>query len=476
MQFVEVVSESELSEGTMQAVHVEGKRALIALVEGKPYALGAVCTHERANLDEGTLMGHEIYCPLHFSCFDLRTGEALAPPADQPTPLYAVKIENGKVLVSTTPVDPATLEALRESVDPAALEALREPEPVETPPTAATTDRTDSEPARATAETLPTSTATEAGEAAAVDPATERERTTADAQPVPAVATPSPGSPQARMIRRIEEMSWLEGASRSLGSALRPVRESRAGGRLFDLLHGRIVGHALHPALSDLPIGLWSGAVILDLFGEHTSAGILAAAGIVGGLGAAATGVADWTVSDGADRRVGLLHGILQTVALVIVGGSVVLRFTDATTPAQILMIGGLGVSVGSAYLGGHLVLGRGVMVDRTAWQVGPRQWTRALPVADLAEGDAKPAEVDGRQVLVSFTDGSISVIENACTHAGGPLSMGRIENGVVRCPWHGSCFRLSDGAVVRGPAAHPQPMLEARVRDGMIEVRGRRR
>jgi nitrite reductase/ring-hydroxylating ferredoxin subunit len=46
----------------------------------------------------------------------------------------------------------------------------------------------------------------------------------------------------------------------------------------------------------------------------------------------------------------------------------------------------------------------------------------------------------------------------------------------VVTCPWHGSCFRLRDGAVVKGPAQHPQPVLETRVRDGAIEVRRPRR
>jgi nitrite reductase/ring-hydroxylating ferredoxin subunit len=53
---------------------------------------------------------------------------------------------------------------------------------------------------------------------------------------------------------------------------------------------------------------------------------------------------------------------------------------------------------------------------------------------------------------------------------------MGKVADGVVTCPWHGSCFRLRDGAVVRGPAQNPQPMLEARVRDGSVEVRAHRR
>ena len=95
MEFVEVAQADDLADGDMRAVQVNGKRVLLASVEGETYAIGAVCTHERANLDEGALDGHEIYCPRHFSCFDIRTGEALEPPADRPTPVYAVKISDG---------------------------------------------------------------------------------------------------------------------------------------------------------------------------------------------------------------------------------------------------------------------------------------------------------------------------------------------------------------------------------------------
>jgi nitrite reductase/ring-hydroxylating ferredoxin subunit len=480
LQFVEVGSEGDLEEGAMKAVQVEGKRVLLTMVEGKAYAIGAICTHERANLDEGTLMGHEVYCPLHFSCFDVRTGEALAPPADRSTSVYAVKVEDGKVLVSAAPVDPEMLDDYDDEDGDGAEEAVAaaEPAPAEPAP----------EPAPA--------------EPAAETPAAERDAVhEPDApapEPAPAAAeapTPPPSSPplapaapvafavptdstsvHTKLFARIEAMEWLESGSEWLGTALRPVREGRVGARVFDLLHGRIMGHALHPALSDLPIGLGAGAILLDLAGEHDAAGIMGAGIVVSSVAAAATGVADWSVSDGRDRRVGLLHGILQTVGLGMQVGSLAFRWNGATLPAELLLVGGFGLAAGSAYLGGHLVLGRGVMVDHTAWITGPRRWTRALALDDLADGEAKAADVDGRTVLISRMDGSISAIENACSHAGGPLSMGKIENGIVTCPWHFSCFRLSDGAVVRGPAAHPQPMLEARVRRGFVEVRGRRR
>jgi nitrite reductase/ring-hydroxylating ferredoxin subunit len=76
--------------------------------------------------------------------------------------------------------------------------------------------------------------------------------------------------------------------------------------------------------------------------------------------------------------------------------------------------------------------------------------------------------------VLLHRQGMAVSAMENACPHAGGPLDEGTVSDGVVTCPWHGSRFRLSDGACVRGPSTFPQLRLEARVENGMVEVRGR--
>jgi len=384
-------------------------------------------------------MGHEVYCPLHFSCFDVRTGEALAPPAEQRAAIYAVKVADGKLLVSATPVDAIELSA----------------------PDAG-------EPG-------------DGGELATAAPEDANERHDLAEEPEPSsgalvpCARPTATSAHARLIGAIEAQAWLESLAQAFASALRPVRESAVGGRLFDLLHGRVSGHALHPALSDLPIGLWIGALVLVVARVHDGAVILAVAGVVAGIATATTGVADWTVSDGRDRRLGLFHGITQTIALILVAGSVALSLADLDTGFIVALAMGTGLSAASAYLGGHLVLGRGVMVDRTAWTIGPRQWTRAIEFDRVPEGGGVAADLGSRQILVCRIDGVISAMENACTHAGGPLSMGPVTNGVIQCPWHGSCFRLRDGAVVKGPAQHPQPMLETRVNGPWVEVRGPR-
>ena len=76
---------------------------IVSMVNGKVYALDAVCSHEGGPLEEGTLEGYEIECPWHGSKFDVRTGEVTNPPAEIPQLSYEVKVENDKILVKEKP-------------------------------------------------------------------------------------------------------------------------------------------------------------------------------------------------------------------------------------------------------------------------------------------------------------------------------------------------------------------------------------
>jgi nitrite reductase/ring-hydroxylating ferredoxin subunit len=78
-----------------------------------------------------------------------------------------------------------------------------------------------------------------------------------------------------------------------------------------------------------------------------------------------------------------------------------------------------------------------------------------------------------GDTEVLLYRDGTgLHALWASCTHQGGPLGEGEFADGCVRCPWHGSTFRLADGKVVRGPAASSQPVFETRVMDGKVEVR----
>jgi nitrite reductase/ring-hydroxylating ferredoxin subunit/uncharacterized membrane protein len=279
----------------------------------------------------------------------------------------------------------------------------------------------------------------------------------------------------------LDQLGWLRTLSDWLTAVLGPVREQHQDNLALELLHGgRWVGHPLHPALSDLPIGLWTGVMVLDATDRDPAprrgidaAGMLSAAGILAAGATALTGLSDWTVSDDQDRRVGLFHGLLNTVALGLQGASLGTRMAGHRSTARALGAASLTVTAAAGYLGGHLVFTKGVMVNRVAWTVGPRRWTRALQEADLPDDVPAAVEAEGRQIMLYRHRGRLYAIDNICSHAGGLLSRGPVADLIVTCPLHGSRFALADGCVRRGPASQPQPVLPTRIRNGWIEVRG---
>ena len=279
----------------------------------------------------------------------------------------------------------------------------------------------------------------------------------------------------------LDQLGWLRTLSDWLTAELGPFRERHQDNLALELLHGgRWVGHPLHPALSDLPIGLWAGVVVLDATDRDPAprrgidaASMLSAAGILAAGAAALTGLNDWTVSNDQDRRVGLFHGLLNTAALGLQGASLGTRMTGHRGTARALGAASFTVTAAAGYLGGHLVFTKGVMVNRVAWAIGPRRWTRALQETDLPDDLPTAVEAEGRQIMLYRHCGSLYAIDNICSHAGGLLSRGTVAGLTVTCPLHGSRFALTDGSVGRGPASQPQPVLRTRIRNGFIEVRG---
>jgi nitrite reductase/ring-hydroxylating ferredoxin subunit/uncharacterized membrane protein len=279
----------------------------------------------------------------------------------------------------------------------------------------------------------------------------------------------------------VDRLGWLRTTSDWLIGVLEPVRERYQDNLALELLHGgRWAGHPLHPALSDLPIGMWAGVLVLDATDRDPAprrgidaAGMLSAAGILAAGATALTGLTDWTVSDEQDRRVGLFHGLLNTAALGLQGASLGTRMAGHRGTARALGAASFGVTAAAGYLGGHLVFSRGVMVSRVAWAVGPRRWARALQEADLPDDSPTAVQAEGRQILLYRHRGRLYAIDNVCSHAGGLLSRGPVDDLTVTCPLHGSRFELASGCVTRGPASQPQPVLPTRIRNGWIEVRG---
>ncbi|MGP4026277.1 Rieske 2Fe-2S domain-containing protein [Actinomadura sp. 3N407] len=275
-----------------------------------------------------------------------------------------------------------------------------------------------------------------------------------------------------RAVRRVEKAETLDRIAKPVSSMVKRVVRPR---RVRNLFSGTNLGHPLHPMLTDVPIGAWTMAGLLDAVGGREgepAADLLVTTGVVAAVPTAVTGMNDWSDTLGSERRVGLVHATANTAALTLYAASLAARSRGDRRKGKALGFAGLGVMVVSAYLGGHLTFVKGVNVNRTAWQRGPDEWTPVLAAAELAEGEHRTADADGVRVLLHRTDGKVHALAATCSHMGGPLGGGTFDDGCVTCPWHGSTFRFADGGIVRGPASTPQPCYETRIQGGRIEVR----
>jgi nitrite reductase/ring-hydroxylating ferredoxin subunit/uncharacterized membrane protein len=278
----------------------------------------------------------------------------------------------------------------------------------------------------------------------------------------------------ARLLARIvaAQDAWAKPLGdfnhRCLSALFRPIRPIK------DLLNGTWLGHPLHSAATDVPIGSLIVSVALDLLGQPVGADIALLTTVLFMLAAAVSGAADYVDTDGLARVRATLHSSLMVIALVVVTISLVMRAgspADRTIPI-VLSIVGLAIVTAGAYVGGDVVYLLGNMVSRHAFRGPGTKWI-ALDVGgltDLAElPEATPTKARaGINDLVLVRQGpTVHALHAVCAHAGGPLPEGKVIDGCIECPWHGSRFRLTDGQVKRGPAVYDQPAYEVRAAEG---------
>ena len=291
-----------------------------------------------------------------------------------------------------------------------------------------------------------------------------------------------PETPLERVIRR---QSWLEGLSgvtqkvvsavyHALGPLERPLR---------NLMHGTwILRHPLHPALTDVPVGAWTVGVVADYSAHFTArvpevvGDIALIVGLVVALLTLLTGYTDFLDTFGLERRFGCAHGLIMTFVVAIDAVSVLLRWfgSDALHPLAVgLSTAGWALVLLGAWIGGHVVFGIAYPINRTALiESGPEEWTSVGRAAEVREGAMTTADAAGMRVLLTRFGGAVCALSDVCSHVGGPLHEGTLEDGVVICPWHASRFRLRDGHVVGGPATMDLPELMVRETNGTVEVR----
>jgi nitrite reductase/ring-hydroxylating ferredoxin subunit len=175
-------------------------------------------------------------------------------------------------------------------------------------------------------------------------------------------------------------------------------------------------------------------------------------------------------------RRIGAAHAALNGSATALFGASLAARAAGARPRGKLLALVGFGAIGAGGYLGGHLTYAEGVGVNVATFEDYPQDWTPAIADAELGEGQMRAVDVGNVPIVVARRGGEVFALSNTCVHRGGSLADGELIGECVKCPLHGSVFRLDDGSVEQGPAAFPQPALEARVQDGSIEVRAPQR
>jgi len=270
----------------------------------------------------------------------------------------------------------------------------------------------------------------------------------------------------------------LDRIAEPLSKAVRGAYEAAgpAGQRLKDAAHGVWLGHPLHPVFTDLPLGAWTTALALDCTangdeGRRRAATFAMGVGLAGALGAAVTGLTDWSETQGESRRTGLLHGLLNITATTLFATSWAMRQRDSHDTGRAAAWAGYAIAIGAAWFGGNLVYDQRIGVTNADAHL-PEEFTPVLRSDALADNTMTRARVGKADVLLVRQNGRVCALAHDCAHLGGPLSEGTLKDGSVICPWHGSEFALEDGRVLTGPSTHNQPCLEVRERDGQIEVR----
>lgn len=295
---------------------------------------------------------------------------------------------------------------------------------------------------------------------------TSSERTLSDLAPA------KPGKPAGKTL----EEKTQELLDNTLYAKGRPSAQ-----KIRNFLNGTWLGEPLHVVLTDVPIGAWTAAMVFDALDStrntrefSMAADASVAIGLVGAAGAAVAGITDWSDVDPPARRLGLVHGLLNVGVTALFATSFILRKKKLRTGGRVSAALGYALLSFSAHLGGKLVYERRVGVDRTDGEVFPTTFVAVLAESKLADSTPTRATYDGASILLVRQGDKVFAMAETCSHFSGPLSEGKLVGNSIVCPYHASRFALDDGHVINGPAVHPQPSFEVRLRNGQIEIRKR--
>jgi nitrite reductase/ring-hydroxylating ferredoxin subunit len=276
------------------------------------------------------------------------------------------------------------------------------------------------------------------------------------------------------LVDALEDAAALDTPGEALGKA---VRSAIAPGTAKDALSGTWLTHAVHPPLTDVVIGSFLGASLVDLLspGSEEASERLLLVGLAAAVPTALSGANDWADTEIADariRRVGLVHASVNVSALTLYALSLAARRRGSLGGGRALALAGAAALTAGGFLGGHMSYTRGVGPNQTAFDPGPTDWTVVADAGQLEEGRPMAATAGDTPVFLLRHGDDVHAMHDRCSHRGCSLSDGVINGHVITCACHGSQFDVRNGSVLRGPATAEQPVFDARTTDGRIEVR----
>ncbi len=287
-----------------------------------------------------------------------------------------------------------------------------------------------------------------------------------------------------RLLASIDRQDWLQpGVDRSSELIKDAFEAAGEGGQsIKNALHGVWLGHPLHPAITDVPVGSWTVAAAMDLLEMRGDSNYKSGAdfavlfGLLSSVPAAISGATDWSDTHGKAQRVGAVHGMLNLGAAALYTGSLFARRAERRGLGRALGFLGFGCVLLSSYLGGELSYSQKVGVNHApdVEEELPKDFTAVIAEAELVQGKPTKVNVQGTDVFLLKTPTTLYALADKCAHMGGPLSEGQVEGDSIVCPWHGSRFCLKDGRVEDGPATNNQPAFDVKIEGGKVLVRAR--
>jgi uncharacterized membrane protein len=206
---------------------------------------------------------------------------------------------------------------------------------------------------------------------------------------------------------------------------------------LKDLANGTWLGHPLHSAITDIPIGTLLIVVVFDVLDQRVAADVALLVTGLFMLAAAVSGAADYVDTDGTARTRASLHSTLMVIGLVLVVVSLVLRAigpVDRALPIALSIVAFIIVTAG-AFVGGDVVYVLGNMVNRHAFRGAGTKWIALdlgdlTDIADLPHAIPTKARVGINDLVLVRIGTTVHALHAVCAHAGGPLAQGTVVDG----------------------------------------------